>query len=103
VSTQTELIISFAVTIGIDAVLSLLGMKTIARIRLSLGVALWTSFIACMLTAMISFGFGFFLASHMGLAMMLIMVIGFCVQSVPFRIVVRATGQTLGRHTFFLY
>jgi hypothetical protein len=94
-STQTEHIISFAVAVGIGAVLLLFGMKMVARIRLSFGTSLWTSFIACMLTSMISFGFGFVLANHMGLALLLAIVIGFFVQAVLFRVAVRATGQTL--------
>ena len=94
-STQTEHIISFVVAVGIGAVLLLLGMKMIARIRLSFGTALWTSFIACMLTSIISLGFGFVLANHMGLAVILAIVTGFFVQAVLFRIAVRATGQTL--------
>ena len=94
-STQTELIISFAVAVGIAAVLLLFGMKMVARIRLSFGTSLRTSFIACMFTSMISLGFGFVLANHMGLALLLSIVIGFFVQAVLFQIAVRATGQTL--------
>ena len=94
-STQTEHIISFAVAVGIDTVLLLLGMKMIARIRLSFGTALLTSFIACILTSAIGGVFGFLLAYHIMLAMILTTVIGFFVQAVLFRVAVRTTGQTL--------
>jgi hypothetical protein len=75
--------------------LLLTGMKMIARIRLSFGTALLTSFIACMLTFIIAAPFGFFLANHIVLAMILTTVIVFFVQAVLFRIAVRTTGQTL--------
>jgi hypothetical protein len=95
-STQIEhLIIGFAVAIVIDTVLLLLGMKMIAKIRLSFGAALLTSFIACTLLFIIGPAFGFFLANHIILAMILTIVIVFFVQAVLFRITVEATGQTL--------
>jgi len=95
-STQIEhLIIGFAVAIVIDTVLLLLGMKMIAKIRLSFGTALLTSFIACTLLFIIGPAFGFFLANHVVLAMILTTVIVFFVQAVLFRMAVEVTGQTL--------
>ena len=94
-NTRIELIITFAVAIGVDAVLLLLGMRMLAKIRLSFGTALWTSFIACILTSIIAGGLAFVLVDHFGLAMILAISIGFFVQAILFRISVRATGQTL--------
>jgi hypothetical protein len=94
-STRTELLITFAVAIGVDAVLLLLGARLLAKIRLPFGTALWTAFIACILTSIISAGFAFFLVNHFGLAMILAIAIGFFVQAVLFQISIRATGQTL--------
>jgi hypothetical protein len=94
-STRSELLITFAVAIGVDAVLLLFGARLLAKIRLTVGTALWTSFIACILTSILAFGFAFVLADHFGLALILAIAIGFFVQAILFRVSVRATGQTL--------
>jgi hypothetical protein len=94
-NTRTELLITFAIAIGIDAVLLLLGARLLAKIRLPFGTALWTSFIACILTSIIAAGFAFFLVDHLGLAMILAIAIGFFIQAIVFQISIRATGQTL--------
>jgi len=94
-SSRSELLITFAVAIGVDAVLLLLGARLLAKIRLPVGTALWTSFIACILTSILAAGFAFFLVDHFGLAMILAIAIGFFVQAVLFQISIRATGQTL--------
>jgi hypothetical protein len=92
---QTEHIISFVVATGIASVLLFYGMRIIAKIQLRFGTALWISFIACVLTSLISFGFGFFFADYMGLAVIFSILVGLFVQATLFQVAVRATSQTL--------
>jgi hypothetical protein len=90
-----ETVIAVAVAVGIGTILLLLATKRIAGIQPSFGTALWASFIAHMLSAMVAFAAGYVLEDHLLLALAVCVVVQFFVQAAVLQVAIGATGKIL--------